>query len=523
MADTAVERMVVSGRPEVTYRPQLLTCFQRKLLSPCHDFGSDFLLHCFWYDTMLAKRLSALVAIADSKRVSADSIAADMQLFRPFWRSQLAKLEDMCRLRGSFPNLFVTVAPAEWTFPLHVFLLDKTRLSDAQFLLTRHLYHVLVQGLERLLGNLVPTATTGIACCHEWCMRFEFQKRGTLHVHVIAWITPLGLANDLNGRTGQTHSSLLVTYLETLFRGSVDVQSGDGHECLLQYVAGYIAKGSDSLQLPDGDATSAWRQVFRMMTQSCPLWQEMAIELSALPLVRQSFPSLTFHAPLPASPSKHKGHDALLYVAYLQRPAADEEMSLLHWLRMRVVKVQAGEASVTSTRARPAAVGVVFPFELKDIFCGTFLAMFVPHRDPGQLTCPPTLQPRLPLTAHYFWCACNHAFFEGTFDGFLTAVLADFTIRGFNLDRRYNFEAHAQAKYLLLQAALRGNVEAQCWVPPSRPSMVCPLVLHTRIVALALWHLCLSFCCHDLPYFSHDCCSGPHAVVSRTNVCVAHH
>ena len=370
MADTAVDRITLTGTSEVTYRPQLLTCIQRKLLSPCLDFGRDYVLQCFWHDTMLAKRLSALVAIADSKRVSPDT-AADMQIFRPFWRAQQAKLEDMCRLRGDYPNLFSTIAPAEWTFPLHLFMYDKKQLSDSQFLLTRHMYHVLSQGLERLLNNYVPAEKTGVQLAHEWTMRFEFQKRGTLHVHVLAWITPHVLLETLNGRTGFASASPLLRYLETLFRGSIDVQSGDGHHCLLQYVAGYVAKSSDALPLPDADATSAWRQVYRMLSQSCPLWQEMAIELSALPLVRHSFTAITFHAPLPGHESK--GHDGLVHQTYMSRCSADEGLSLLQWLRVSVVNVKAGVATVTSKRQRLAAIGCVFPFELQDIFCGAFL------------------------------------------------------------------------------------------------------------------------------------------------------
>ena len=29
---------------------------------------------------------------------------------------------------------------------------------------------------------------TGIKACHHYAMRFEFQGRGTLHVHVVAWV-----------------------------------------------------------------------------------------------------------------------------------------------------------------------------------------------------------------------------------------------------------------------------------------------------------------------------------------------
>ena len=85
-------------------------------------------------------------------------------------------------------------------------------------------------------------------------MRFEFQDRGTLHMHVVAWVKlqQVGfadMAENLTGTTGQEHNSKLVKFLENAFNASIDVQVGKGEHCLLSYVTGYVSKASDALSL----------------------------------------------------------------------------------------------------------------------------------------------------------------------------------------------------------------------------------------------------------------------------------
>ena len=90
----------------------------------------------------------------------------------------------------------------------------------------------------------------------DYCIRVEFQGRGTLHVHVCVWATlqrkydySLLDKHVLQGKTGSTPNSPLVELLESMFCASVDVQvdNGTGH-ALLSYVTGYASKASDSLQ-----------------------------------------------------------------------------------------------------------------------------------------------------------------------------------------------------------------------------------------------------------------------------------
>ena len=83
-----------------------------------------------------------LVSIAESKDLSADGLANHLHNFDSYWRHQQAILEDKCRQLGRLPTIFLTIAPAEWTFPLHAPTLSRyaKNLSEAQGLLTLHIY-----------------------------------------------------------------------------------------------------------------------------------------------------------------------------------------------------------------------------------------------------------------------------------------------------------------------------------------------------------------------------------------------
>ena len=87
------------------------------------------------------------------------------------------------------------LAPAEWKYPLHHGALppaDDAELSKYQTALTLHIYNTLQALLQRLfLEHGDALAEMGIEKIDHWCMRFEFQKRGTIHVHVVCWLQML--------------------------------------------------------------------------------------------------------------------------------------------------------------------------------------------------------------------------------------------------------------------------------------------------------------------------------------------
>ena len=119
LLDTDLRQRLVSDNVlQAPQKPRLVSGIQKKLESRCLDYAQDFVLHCYWHDLLLAKKLTALVSMADRHKVAPDMLADDLQQVSGFWAHQQTKLEDVVRRRRMFPNFFFTIAPAEWTFPL---------------------------------------------------------------------------------------------------------------------------------------------------------------------------------------------------------------------------------------------------------------------------------------------------------------------------------------------------------------------------------------------------------------------
>ena len=232
--------------------PSIKTSWFRKVCSRSCDYWEDYVLQCFLYDVSLARTLTSVVSLAKDKKMAPETFASDMAAFEMYWHRQTQLLEDVCRQAARLPELFFTLAPAEWKFPLHEGVLFAERdedLSPLQLLLTLHLYNSLQAVLRRLLfENGDALEKCGIKEVEHWCMRFEFQKRGTIHVHVICWYKPLQGRHpaELTGRSGEQSSSPLLQLLDQIFRCSVDVQGGRCRHNLLTYVLGYVAKASDA-------------------------------------------------------------------------------------------------------------------------------------------------------------------------------------------------------------------------------------------------------------------------------------
>ena len=329
--------------------PSLKISWGRKIACRSVDYVEDYALHCFLYDVSLARTLSSVVNMAEQKKMAPETFATDMPAFEMYWYRQTQMLEDVVRQTRKLPELFFTVAPAEWKFPLHEGIFPPstgTQLNSQQILLTLHLYNSLQALLrEMLFENGDALAACGIESIDHWCMRFEFQKRGTIHVHVLCWYAPVKgrHPSELTGKTGAEKNSPLVKLLQSVFECSVDVQGGKCSHNLMTYVLGYVSKASDALQFrtKDGRCTgrgpqeeTRWRQIYRMLSKRSPLEQEMTMDLACQPTVRSSFTGAFVHAPVPGS--KAVNNDRHLYNAFQD------------WLE--------GKAAVTVDK-RPAAHG----------------------------------------------------------------------------------------------------------------------------------------------------------------------
>ena len=489
-------------RMEAGQCPSVKNSFYHKLLSRCQSYQKDFALQCLLYDTFLARRISSVVSLAKEQQRAPDDLAQDMQNFHTYWLNERAKLEDVCRQRGK-PNLFFTVAPAEWKFPVHEGMLHRVRqagskaMTDAQSIMTLHMYNCFVQFVERVLvEGAASNHETGIDKINEYSLRFEFQGRGTLHVHVVAWVDiAKGLhseedtARRLSGKTGQQHNSKLVAYLERAFKGSVDVQVGKGDICLLRYVTGYVAKASDALQFKTREADAgnswdkaSWRQIYRMMCKKAPLEPEIVMELAGVPQMVSSYRGEVLFAPVPGNKSV-MNRSRHLYNAYqleMQELEKPELQPYIEWARVHKVTVVQPDREGEPVRYKVSkrgewgrgknkatcALGLRFPWERLDIFIGAWCAMFIPHSDESEFVLSDEDAASTPEGTHYLKAALQHAYFrdrESPVQALIDKITDDLELRGISRDNCLTFAARLHACERLLDATARGIVDPRSW------------------------------------------------------------
>ena len=407
MADTNIqERLLPLGWTNARSKPSIRASFMHKLLSRCVDYSKDFPLQCLLYDVCMARTISAVQAIAQQNKMSPEKVASDMDTFDEYWHQQLRKLEDICRLEfartasmdAALPSVFFTVAPAEWRYLLHEGFFEEGSLADQQQKITLHLYHTLQTLLEfHILKNGESLQRIGIAKVRQWSLRFEFQSRGTLHLHAVLWadLLPNCSAESMTGRSGTDKKSPFVRLLEELFSSRADVQVGDGAHNLLRYVAGYVSKASDALQFSREQAhhagtptdTSKWRQTYRLLSKKSPMEQEMLMEFAGLPMVRHSFSGHAIYPPIPGSTARNSSQDQCLVYQYYLKEQKDglgstRGLSYMEWLRRyRVVDANRRTVAIRNVagpaRSCDCGVAMTFPFELLDIFIGAWAATFL--------------------------------------------------------------------------------------------------------------------------------------------------
>ena len=128
----------------------------------------------------------------------------------------------------AYPNVFITIAPAEWRFPLHYEVFQHWKhneahthpqdLSRIQGLLTMHLHNVLVTVLGGILKD-----KDWFDEVYEHVIRVEFQERGTLHVHIAVWAI-LYPDVDLRGNSKEGKWSSFIRMLSDYGFDHIDVQ-----------------------------------------------------------------------------------------------------------------------------------------------------------------------------------------------------------------------------------------------------------------------------------------------------------
>ena len=421
-----------------TNRASSKISFMHKVLSPVVVEMLQF-----QYDRWLFKTITGAINSSCVFGCSPNCALQQKSFSSSYWHWQHLLLIDAVRQYG-FPSFFITTSPYEWTFPWPSFISEVRKQhckepTDLPVLETLHLAHV----LEQIARGYIAGANTNRWRHHvfgnteqpmdrnvvTYFYRFEFQSRGTLHLHMLVWVKDLTLirsnllsasipwANSsdafLVADTQKSSSSCLElfsgpdsfedkpdgtstlrfhygeeesqrnlrAYVSTLLgalRCRTDVQVADGRGMLLKYVSSYVTKmhesaTSEGLHCTDVSGFQAASSFLRTVN---PLAPEMAFQLSNFKIAWTDKQTRQF---TPPHPGQEK--DNLLYQMYLRRQPADENISLLQWLRSRtVVKKQ-----TKSLGSDKFLVAVKFMSVQNPVFFFQHLMIHYPHRSPSQL------------------------------------------------------------------------------------------------------------------------------------------
>ena len=445
-------------------------------------------LQCFLHDSSLARQLTAVANLAKRSNKSAEQMVVDNQYFATFWTHKVEALTDVCRqlqaegsVGSGFPSIFLTIAPSEWNFPLHRGMLEwcaKAKLlSNSHSLLTLHIYNALTSVLQAVFKDRELLDDWGIKTIFEFAIRIEFQKRGTPHAHVIIWAAShegRDMAH-LSGRSGEDHTSPMVTWFEKTFScGAVDIQTEQGSALLLRYVAGYLSKASDALHYTPQDKTAPsktsaaiWRTVFRLLSRKGFTEQEMAVEFASLPLVVSSFTSTVVYAPVPGSPAVNSSRR--LYAAYLSQSDIKDQ-TYAAWAREWTLQHESGKMDDLQVRRRNiagrgkgkrCAVAMIFPFELLDIFIGAFALTTFPGIRETELILPD--EKDYPIGTRNLRAVLKHPLIDNDLPKLIHLVLKDMMLRGLSQDRMSTFSARTRACELLLKRTETGDIDPNDW------------------------------------------------------------
>ena len=284
--------------------------FLNKVFSNILDYGLTYDLLQFHYDLWIFKTVTGAISSARRMQCSPARALNAKTFSAGYWKTQHRLLVDAVRQFG-YPSVFVTINPYEWTFPFPQWLKNAQQLTGcgptklAGFE-TIHIAHTLEQIVRGYLCGSNDARWNkhvfsynnrkGRSNINTYYYRFEFQKRGTVHLHLLVWLKnikkiqhqlvradipyedvdvaflvrklqpsdrdSLPLNNNPSGfqsTEGVTTLSLyhpheafalnLRSYISTVIptlQYRMDFQTADGRSMLLKYVTSYVSKWKDA-------------------------------------------------------------------------------------------------------------------------------------------------------------------------------------------------------------------------------------------------------------------------------------
>ena len=396
------------------------TSFIRKLLSRCRAYEQEPHLIFFLYDRFLCKSLFAKSTVADNRGVTADVTGASTVISDSYWRSEQDYTADVVRQMArrcreanegdpiwqyqqsssmfddpdmdkslAFPNLFITIAPAEWLFPQHCSAMGyyPTRGHDVAGFASLHMYSSI---RDTILALLQETNSRWFRHVFHYLIRLEYQERGTLHFHIAVWAILKRSPSSYIGRTGgygrkgklgQRTTSEFHSYLESLFnKCHIDVQWTTGR---LNYINGYTTKAHDSIDFRINDMTMAnpgdnrWYTIYRLLCRHTVCIPQAVLWFNEAPPMIRSFRIHPCYPPL-AWPDARKDNDTeRLYCCYFEQTGLSRQPFLDYCRAFHFVNNK-----LTARRrldVHLVAIGVRYCSEMRDNFVGQMAAMHMPH------------------------------------------------------------------------------------------------------------------------------------------------
>ena len=393
--------------------------YTRKVLSGVRVYGEQRDLPFFLYEKHMATKFFAAQTLAKRKGLTGDVMARDSQASVGYWEIVRDALADLVRimlarsydqekypqlynhckgLRGevwqcAFPNLFITIAPAEWKFPRPYLLESYLQCIFAgAYIMSLHMYF-LVRSVWYFLANRFGHK---FFIVYEWCNKTEYQGRGTPHWHLAAWVVSHGLLTWLQGRTGTAVVSAFVRFLNLLFHCEIDVQIGNGR---LNYINGYVSKDHDAVDVGLGeyvqkDACGSWLATYRLISKSTPCIPEVAIRMAQLPEFDRSYTHVLLYPPRPVDMVEYQGRrdnfSTRMYGFYIHEKRSQVAAGIpvsenfLVWHRSReydnenqCLRYRGGQHN--QGNAKTQVVACRYWYELTDGFWGQFSITNLPH------------------------------------------------------------------------------------------------------------------------------------------------
>lgn len=384
---------IISGRDS---RLSSKKSFLTKVHSQIIDYSLHFDLLLFHYDRWIFKTVTGAMTSARMFKCSPARSLDDKTFSPEYWRWQHRFLLDAVRQFG-LPTVFMTFSPYEWSFPFPSWLqnircqtgMGPTNLAAYE---TFHIAHVLEQIVRGYLCGsndarwsqhiFTYNGKKNMKNIQTYFYRFEFQGRGTVHLHLLVWIKNLAQINYkyiradipdndpdlaflvhqlqpsddaspfLHLQTEDTHIERkneqqlihlkhpaeafalnLRAYITTLLpalKCRMDFQTADGNGMLLKYVCSYVSKTHDAFSSRGLYSTyvSPLQAAYRHIAEMKPCEPEMWMSLSALKMSWSCSRTKRYSPPTSSNAELNT-----MAMKYRQRTKLMEELSFIFWLR----------------------------------------------------------------------------------------------------------------------------------------------------------------------------------------------